>query len=469
MHMPFSDVTAHEARALISAREVSPVELTRAALDAALETQDTLNAFSCILEESAMCAAREIERKVMAGEGAGTLLGLPISVKDLIAVAGAPLCFGSKAMADNTSSVNAPSVQRVLDAGAIIIGKTTTSEFGCKPVGDSPLSGITRNPWDTKFTPGGSSAGAAASVAAGVTPFALGTDGGGSIRIPAAFCGLTGLKAQFGRIPVWPASSTPTLAHVGPLAKNSADIALLFSAIAGYDERDPFSVAGDPPNLMLAVNGGISNLRIAWSSTLGYADPDPGVVSVLKDVVSRLERDGADIQEVDGVFSFDPDEIWTSEFYAGVGTKLRDVLETRRDLLDPSVASALDVAIGQEMYGYYRKVFDRYALRDHAVDFFSKFDILLSPVTPVTSLLAGMDMPEHLTDRNLVTWAYFTYPFNLTGQPAASVCGGFDESGLPVGIQVVGRALSEFNVMRVVSHIEKVRGEMSIVPPDYRS
>jgi aspartyl-tRNA(Asn)/glutamyl-tRNA(Gln) amidotransferase subunit A len=319
------------------------------------------------------------------------------------------------------------------------------------------------------MTPGGSSAGAAASVAAGVTPFALGTDGGGSIRIPCAFTGLARIKGQFGRVPVWPTSATPTLAHVGPIARNIPDAALLFEANAGYDPRDPFSVAGRAPDVLAATRDSIDGMRIAWSPTLGYARPDPEVLRVAERVIEALEDRGAAIEEVDAVFAADPAEMWIAEFYAGVGTRLREVVEQRRELLDPSVAAVLDAALGQEMRAYYETVFRRYALREEMRRFFERYDALVSPVLPVASLAAGLDMPAHLSDRNLVSWVFYTYPFNLTGQPAAAVCAGLAGDGMPVGIQVVGRALAEADVVRLAAAIERVRPAVDLVPPAFRS
>jgi aspartyl-tRNA(Asn)/glutamyl-tRNA(Gln) amidotransferase subunit A len=234
MTAEFDFMTALELRRLVATRAVSPVELTARALSLAESSQATLNAFCHLMGDEARAAARRSEEAVMRGGVLGLLHGLPVSVKDLIAVAGVPYASGSRAMAGNIAAADAPSVERLRAAGAIIIGKTTTSEFGAKPVGDSPLTGITRHPWNLEKTPGGSSAGAAASVAAGITPFAVGTDGGGSLRIPASLTGLVGLKAQFGRVPVWPTSATPTLAHVGSLARNVVDAALLTTAISGH-------------------------------------------------------------------------------------------------------------------------------------------------------------------------------------------------------------------------------------------
>ena len=439
---------------LVAARQLSPVELTRRALARAEASQPELNAFFVLMPEAALAAARAAERQVMRGEALGLLHGLPISVKDLIAVGGERQASGSRAMADAVAAHDAPAVERVKAAGAIVIGKTTTSEFGCKAVGDSPLTGITRHPWDTRLTPGGSSAGAAASVAAGITPLALGTDGGGSLRIPAALCGLVGFKATFGRVPVWPVSATPTLAHVGALARNVADAALLTTAISGYDPRDPFSLAAPAPDLPGAAReASVAGLRIAWSATLGYARPTDEVVAIAAKAAARLAELGAQVETVDAVFA-DPAPLWMAEFYAGVGTRLRGVMATGRHLLDPAVATMLDQALGQEMRAYYETVFERYALRETMRLFFERHDLLVTPTLPVSSVPAGRDIPAGHEDRNPVSWVYYTYPFNLTGYPAISLCAGIAADGTPVGLQIVGRPLQEANVIRAAAAYE---------------
>ena len=449
-----SRLSASELVSLVASKAVSPVEITQYSLDRAEETQSTLNAFFHLMPREAMAAAKLAERAVLQGERLGPLHGIPFSAKDLMAVADAPYASGSRAMANNMATVDAPAVERAKAAGAILIGKTTTSEFGCKPVGDSPLTGITRNPFNLSKSPGGSSAGAAASVAAGITPFALGTDGGGSIRIPASFCGLAGIKAQFGRVPVWPASATPTLAHVGPLARNMKDAAMLLSAISGFDERDPASVSAERPDFLTALGSDISRLRIAVSSTLGYAQPDPNVLLVLNNAASVFEKLGCEVVHIDSVFETDPADLWTAEFYAGVGTRLRPFLEKDRALLDPAVAQILDAALSQGMRDYYEKVFARYAFRERVRSFFLSYDILLTPVAPVSSIDTGKNIPDHLLDRNLVSWIFYTYPFNLTGQPALTIPGGVDAEGMPIGIQLVGRTLREVDVIAAASAFE---------------
>lgn len=455
MSAEFDTMSAIEMRRRIAAREISPVDLTRRALAKAEATQSTLNAFYVLMPDEAMAAAKAAEAAVMKGDPLGAIHGIPFSAKDLIAVKGVGYASGSLTMKSNIAAVDAPSVERAKAAGGILIGKTTTSEFGCKPVGDSPLTGITRNPWNLAKTPGGSSAGAAASVAAGITPFALGTDGGGSVRIPAALSGLAGIKGQFARVPVWPTSATPTLAHVGPLARSVDDAALLFSVIAGFDRRDPASVAGPVPDVLSDTPLPAEGLRIAYSPTLGYARPDPEVLKLTDRAARKFEELGCHVEQVEKVFESDPADLWTAEFYAGVGIRLRSFMENQRDLLDPAVADVLQPALSQDMRDYYTKVFARYALRDAVNSFFQRYDLLISPVLPVSSLDAGKNIPDHLTDRNLVSWVYYTYPFNLTGQPGASVCAGFAPDGMPVGLQIVGRSHSEDMVVRAARAFEK--------------
>lgn len=449
--------TALELRQAIGARQVSPVEIMQASLARIERFDPKLNCFATYTPELALEAARSAERELMAGRPTGPLHGLPISVKDLIAVRDLKLTFGSRAAANNVAAVDAPSVERVRAAGACIVGKTTTSEFGCKAVGDSPLSGVTRNPWNTAKTPGGSSCGAAASVAAGMTPFALGTDGGGSIRVPCALTGLFGIKAQFARVPVFPVSATPTLAHVGPMARTVRDAALLLSVVSGHDPRDPFAVAGPVPDFLGACDRPVKGMRIAWSRTLGYANPDPEVAEVAERAARAFADLGCELVEVEKVLDADPVDLWVSEFYAGVGVRLKKPLAEQRELLDPAVAEILKDALRQTSEEYYTNVFRRYELREKLRVFFEQFDLLLTPSLPCAAFDVGLNTPPQHADRNIVSWVYYTYPFNLTGQPAASIPAGFTRAGLPVGLQMVARINQETDIFRAAAAFEQLR------------
>lgn len=449
-------MTALELREAIKKKEVSPVEAIEASLRRLEETEPKINSFAHVSHELARESARMAERQVLAGERLGMLHGIPISVKDLIPVANLPCEYGSKSMVGNVPTEDAPSVDRVKAQGGCIIGKTTTSEFGCKAVGDSPLSGITRNPWNLGKTAGGSSSGSAASVAAGITPIAVATDGGGSSRIPSALCGTFGVKPQFGRIPMSPPAAAPMLGHIGSISRTVRDSALLVMATAGYDRRDPFTVAGPVPNYLEACDRLPNGLRIAWSPTLGYAHPSAEVVSIASDAVLALAGLGCKIEPVDFVFP-DPVEIWSSEFFAGAGTRLKDVLKSNPELLDPAVAKDLSTSLNRSLADFCSTLLERYNFRDKVRLFFERYDLLASPTVPVTAFDVGLDLPPDIKDRGIVNWAYYTYPFNLTGQPAASVPAGLTVEGLPVGLQLVSKMHCEEDIFCVASALEAIR------------
>ena len=462
--MTFPYRTALDLAAAVAAGEVSAVELVEASLARLAATEPAINAFVTVLADEARRDARAIDAQRRRNDPLGPLAGVPVSVKDLIAVGGAPFTFGSRSMAGNIAAADAVAVERLRRAGAIVIGKTTTSEYGCKAVGDSPLTGTTRNPWNLGMTAGGSSAGAAASVAAGVTPFALGTDGGGSIRIPAALTGLVGVKGQFGRVPVFPVAATPTLAHVCPIARTVRDAALLLGALAGFDPRDPHSVPQAVPDVLCACGRDPRGLRIAWSPTLGYATPAPEVVALAAQAAHAFEDLGCSVELVDAPFGDDPAALWTAEFYAGVGARLAPVLRDRRDLLDPDVAAIVERALAVPAAEHYALVAARYSFRERVRTFFERYDLLLTPTLPVAGVAAGVSVPPELAGRNLVTWVSYTYPFNLTGQPAASVPAGFTADRLPVGLQIVARAWREEDLFVAAAAYEAARPWAQHVP-----
>ena len=454
--------TVSELSVALNNKVLSPVEL----LDDVLRRLDTLNPvlnmFASLDGEGARADAAAAEKRQMRGVLRSPIDGIPTSIKDLIAQKGLPQRFGSRATPDDPVQADAPAVERLRAAGAVLLGKSTTSEFGCKGVGDSPLTGITRNPWNTDKTPGGSSCGGAAMVAAGLVPYAIGTDGGGSVRIPASLCGLFGIKAQFGRVPVFPVSATPTLAHVGPMSRNVEDAAIVLSTISGHDRRDPFAVAETVPDYLMSTRAE-RRLKIAWSPTLGFARPDPEVLDVTQKAVRKLEQLGHEVEEVAHVMD-DPVDLWNAEFYAGVGTKLKTVIEQDPDKLDPAVLEVLKVAISQEMDAYYGKVFERYAFREQMRTFFDRFDALITPTVPSAAFDVGKNVPDFLADRTIVSWVFYTYAFNLTGQPAASMPVGFTEDGLPVGMQVVSRINDEDTIFALCGGYQRAYGELDRRP-----
>jgi aspartyl-tRNA(Asn)/glutamyl-tRNA(Gln) amidotransferase subunit A len=457
--------TARETSFMVSKHELSTAEALAISLDRLEATEAHLHSFVTVLDASARQEAERLAQRQAAGEPPGKLQGVPISVKDLIAVGGAPFTFGSRSMANNIAAADAAAVERLRRAGAIIIGKTTTSEFGCKAVGDSPLTGPTRNPWNLGKTAGGSSAGAAASVAAGVTSIAVGTDGGGSIRIPAALCGLFGVKAQFGRVPAFPVAATPTLAHVCPIGRDVRDVALLLAVVARFDARDPHSLHEPAPDFQSACERDPRHLRIAWSPTFGYATPDPEVRIIAESAAKAFVAMGCAMDEIDIPFGDDPAEIWSAEFYAGVGTRLATALKMQRELLDPEVAAIIERALALPAEKYHQAVQRRYEFRERVRQCFQRYDLLLSPTLPVAGVDVGVSVPPSLAGRNLVSWVSYTYPFNLTGQPAASIPAGFTRAGLPVGLQIVARPYREEDLFAAAAAFEAVRPWAQHRPP----
>jgi aspartyl-tRNA(Asn)/glutamyl-tRNA(Gln) amidotransferase subunit A len=460
----FAYMSALDLRRLIQTKQASPVAIVESALQRLEAMQTVLNPFVTVTAELAMDAARAAEKAVMSGEDKGLLTGLPLSIKDLTAVKGVRFTSGSRTLANFIAPVDSPASERVKAHGAAILGKTTTTEFGCKGSSDSPLTGITRNPWNTSKTTGGSSAGAGASVAAGITPFALGTDGGGSIRIPSSFCGLFGIKAQFGRVPIFPTAATPTLAHVGPMARTVRDAALLLTAISGFDTRDPASVAADVPDYLAACDRPPKGLRIAWSPTLGYARPTIEVADIAGSAARLFESFGCTVELVEKIFD-DPIDLWMAEFYAGVGTRLKQPLAEQRDIIDPAVVAVLQNALDQTIEDYYTRVFARYDFREKVRQFFEKFDLLMTPTTPTVAFDVGRDVPAEFDGKNIVAWVAYTYPFNLCGLPAASIPCGFTPSRLPVGLHIVGKMLHETDLLSAAAAFEAARPWADNKPP----
>lgn len=447
-----SFASAAQAAAWVRARQVSPVELVTNALARLSEVEPGINAFVHRADAAALAEACTAEAAVMRGEPLGPLHGVPVSVKDLIDVAGMPCRYGSLTMRDHVPDADAPSVERLRRAGAIVIGKTATSEFGYRGYTKSLVHGNTRNIWDLSRTPGGSSGGAVSSVAAGVTPIALGTDGGGSIRAPAAFTGLFGVKAQFGRVPVVPASATPTLAHVGPFARTAGDARLVLRVIAGPDRRDHTSLL--PPVDWAAHPAAPPGLRIAFSPTLGYARVDPEVADIVRAAVGALGDAVGSVEEVETVCP-DPAEILATEFIAGCSARLGDAVDETPELIDPPLRAAIEALRARSAGDYARNLRQRMEHRERLRLFFERHDVLLTPTTPVVAWpLENEGVPPG--HEQSIVWSYFTYPFNLTGQPACSVPCGFTAGGLPVGLQIVVRPLDEPLLLALAERVADV-------------
>lgn len=463
--MADADLTWMSARDLaraIATRKVSSEEVVRNALARLGEVEPRLNAFVHRDDAGALSAARAADARVAAGGRLPPLLGVPVSVKDLIDVAGMPCSYGSRTMLDYRPTEDAPSVARLREAGAIILGKTATSEFGYRGYTESLVHGVTRNCWDTERTPGGSSGGAVTSVAAGVTPIALGTDGGGSIRAPCALTGLAGIKPQFGRVPIFPASATPTLAHVGPVARDVRDAALLLSVIAGPDLRDWTSLQPQLTPLAFPGPDALKNLRLAYGPTLGYARVEPAIAEAVAGAVKRLALAGAAIEEVLHVLD-DPAEILAAEFIGGCDGRLGDAVERAPEKIDPPLLRAIHEMRQRGRQNYTDLLRRRVLVREHMRRFFERYDALLTPTVPAEAWPIGQGVPKGLEAATV--WSFFTYPFNLTGQPAGSINCGFTASGLPIGLQIAVRPQREDMLVALMDAVETVLAVPMRRPP----
>ena len=436
-------------------KRLSPVEVVRACLGQIARHDSKLNAMCLVDETLALKQAKASEARWHKGKPLGAVDGVPALVKDLILVKGWPTLRGSKTTDRNQAwDQDGPSVARLREEGAVLIGLTTTPEFGWKGVTDSPLTGITRNPWDVTKTPGGSSGGSSAAVAAGYAPLALGTDGGGSIRIPAGFSGIFGLKPSFGRVPAWPLSPFGTVAHTGPMTRSVEDAAIMLNVIAKPDVRDWHSLPYDGRDYRKGLGKGIKGLRIAFSPALGHAEVDPEVADAVKKAVKVLRGLGARVDTIDPGFP-DPGPIFRVLWWSGARALLSRLPAEKKALLDPGLADVLKQSFELTPEDYFDAVKARGALGTQMRQFMQKYDLLVTPTLPIPAFAAGKLSPAADATGKWVNWTPFSYPFNLTQQPAASVPCGFTRAGLPIGLHIIGRMFDDVSVLRAAHAYEQ--------------
>jgi aspartyl-tRNA(Asn)/glutamyl-tRNA(Gln) amidotransferase subunit A len=448
--------SALEIAALIRDKQLSPVELTTALLARVEALNPRLNAFCLVTAETARVAAREAEIAVMKREPLGALHGVPLSLKDVLYTRGLRTTGGSRLFAELVPEEDNAAVSRLRAAGAVILGKTNTSEFGHKGITDSPLFGVTRNPWNPELTPGGSSGGAAAAVASGLGPVALGTDGGGSVRVPAAFCGLVGLKPSFGRVPQAPGfPGWEHIGHTGPLARTVRDAAAVLDVIAGGDDRDRTSLPREAGSYLDACDLDVRGLHVAWTPDLGYAAVDERVLEVCGNAAAEFEGLGCHVEVVNPGWE-SPEEafgtIVAAQFYAAWG----DELPAREAEMDASLVRFIRRGGAVTARDYLRAMAQASAYWQEVHTFLARFDLLLTPTTAVPPFPLGRGVPREIAGQPVsrLGWMPFTYPFNLTGQPAVSVPAGFTEDQLPVGLQIVGRRHADRTVLAAAAAFE---------------
>jgi aspartyl-tRNA(Asn)/glutamyl-tRNA(Gln) amidotransferase subunit A len=451
-------LSAAELLARFRRKELSPVEAVRVVLDRIERHNGAVNAWCHLDGEGAQKAARASEARWQAGAPRGLLDGVPVGIKDNILVAGMPARFGSRLTPSEPVAHDAPAAARLREQGAIILGKTTLPEYGWKAVTDSPLTGVTRNPWDTSKTPGGSSGGAVAAVVLGMGAIHLGTDGGGSIRIPASFTGCYGIKPTRARVPAWPTSPLGTLAHTGPLTRTVADAALALTVIAAPDARDVYGWSTPAPDLRIGLEDGVRGLRVAFSPQLGYAKRvDPEIATAVAAAARVFEELGARVEETDPEIGGDPIAPWETLWWSSAASIVQSMGERACELADPGLLAGAEQGRKISAVDFIRAQLKRGELHQAFVRFFERYDLLLTPSMPLAAFAAGHLMPGGDWGGNWADWSPFSYPFNLTQQPAASIPCGLTQAGLPIGLQVVGALGGDALVLRASRAFEAAR------------
>lgn len=452
-----ADLSAIELLALYRNKKASPVEAVRDVLARIAALDSRLNAFRLIDEVRTLDAARRSEVRWVKGTPQGLVDGVPVSVKDVLLTAGWSTRWGSTLTSEEGPwDEDAPPVARLKEHGAVLVGKTNTSEFHWKTVTDSPLTGITRNPWNTALTPGGSCGGAAVAVACGMGPLALGTDGGGSIRVPCSFTGVFGFKPTFGRVPQHPAGAFGTMAHVGPITRTVADAALMLSVISGPDVRDWYALPFEDRDYRDGIDGGVDGLRIAFSGNLGFAEVDPNVAAVVAAATHVFAGLGATVEKISPGFPDTRDTFETLGF-PGIARSIGRFTEAQKENMDPGLITVAELGAKVGIMDYMAACQKREALGMLMNRFHEKYDLLLTPTVPIAAFAAGQDVPDPSKQKRWTEWAPFSYPFNLTRQPVATVPCGFNAEGLPVGLQVVGPLYADGLVLRACRAFEAMK------------
>ena len=449
--MSASDLIAQYRR-----KTLSPVEVTEAVLDRIERCDPAINAICHLDPDTTRAAARESEARWQAGTPAGLVDGVPTTIKDALLTRGWPTRRGSRTTpGDGPWDEDGAATARLRAHGAVLVGKTTTPEFGWKGVTDSPLTGITRNPWNPERTPSGSSGGAAAACAVGMGALHVGTDGAGSIRMPAAFTGIYGLKPSFGRVPIYPMNMPGTIIHHGPMTRTVADAALMLNVINEPDPRDWTALPYDSRDWRVGLEDGVQGLRIAYSRNFGYVDVDPEVAALVENAAGVFADLGAIVEETDPGFE-DPREAFGDYYFIRFRPLVDMMSDEQRQLMDPGLVRSVEEYRGRGIADSLAADSVRLMLGRHMNLFHQDYDLLISPQMPITAFEAGAEVPPGRNMKDWMDWSPITYPFNFTQQPAASVPCGLTSEGLPAAIQIAGPRYREDLVLRASRAYESV-------------
>src|SRR5947209_6078261 len=454
---------AAELAGMIARRQVSPVDIVERVLGQIDKSGSSLNAFITVCAEEARAAAREAEAAIMRGAAFGPLHGVPFAVKDLVNTACVRTTFGSVALADNVPAADSPAVARLKAAGAILVGKTTTPEFGHKCFTEAPLFGRTANPWNLARTPGGSSGGAAAAVAAGLAPIGIGTDGGGSSRIPAACCGVVGFKQTLGLVPH---DLTPdgfgNQSHITPLSRTVMDSALMLQAMAGPDRCDPHSLGLAVPDFVAAArpDGDLKGVRIAWRPLLGNTQLCREVRDACEQALAVFAGLGAIVEPVDDNFT-GTEPIWLILTQSFWNARFRRYVAQFGNRMSETLLRQMDNGAGHTAVELQEAMFERTRVFREIQGWFERYDIVATPTLSRTALaidhdfFAPIEIDGQVADTVRKAWYPYTLPFNLSGNPAVTLPCGFGADGLPIGIQLVGPHLGDAKLMRAAAWFEQ--------------
>jgi aspartyl-tRNA(Asn)/glutamyl-tRNA(Gln) amidotransferase subunit A len=451
----------------IRAKKLSSVEITSTVLERIAALEHKLNGFSHLAAEEAMAAAENADNALAKGDSLGPLHGVPVTIKDLEPARGMPFERGTYLFRGDVAPADNVVVARLRDAGAIILGKTTTPEFGWKGVSHSPLTGVTHNPWKLGLNAGASSSGAGVGAAAGYGPLHQGSDGAGSIRMPAHFCGVFGLKPTYGRVPQSPMTPSDNTVHLGPLTRTVADAALMLKVMAGRHPDDQSSLEGPPADYPGQLASRPRAPRIAFSPDLGHARVDPDVAGLVRKAVDAFETDlGCRVEQVATPWGPKGPEL-ARFFWPAHYSRYADRLNEFRDRMDPGFVACMEAGLHITLADYLKMKVAKLAYCAEIHHFFEDWDFLLTPSVSVAAFPATQLQPDHWPQHpwDWMSWAEFSYPFNLAQNPAASVPCGFTSAGLPVGLQIVGRRCDDLGVLQMSAAFEAARPWASKRPP----
>jgi aspartyl-tRNA(Asn)/glutamyl-tRNA(Gln) amidotransferase subunit A len=465
----FSMPTVIEAAAGIRDGGLTPLDLVEASLSSIETHNPTLNAFGDVYAEAALQQARTLSEEAEAGLNRGPLHGVPFGIKDLFSTAGLRTTKGSLTGLEHVPVQDAPIIRRLKEAGAIILGKTATTEFGWTGASTSRVFGNGRNPWNPRLTSGGSSSGSAIAVASRMVPASLGSDGGGSVRIPGSFCGVFALKGSLGRIPTWPWSATEMLSHAGPITRTVRDSALLFDILSGPDPLDHQALPAPTESYLARCDQPLRALRIGYCPTLFETPVDPLIAAATEAAVQNIAQ-ALPVQITRLTLDWqDPLSIFETLWVGGRGIAYGKALVNQMGQLDPGFANLIKRSAEYDLAGYLSAVQRRAAFANQVHALFEEYDLLLMPTLPILPFSADGVAPEGYEGQDgdvpWARWTPFTYPFNISGNPAASMPCGFSPNGLPIGLQVVGPRFADAEVLQFCAAFEALAPWDHHLPP----